>query len=220
MRAPAGAVRPAPLRVPADPVGHRMAGEPPDRGDFVDGLAPGWQQERTDNFSAVMIGRPVDVDLVGDAWTEYMARVANFTGEPGMAPDEVALAAEAFDYAVMEEHRVRVDDGRPRPDRRRGAQAVLPLPVQAAAVPRRVPRRVQRAQRHARRLPGGHRRASPPPVSSRTAGSTSVDCIVYATGFEAEVTPFPPGRGRDRRSRRGLDRDPVEGRARGRCTGS
>ena len=30
-------------------------------------------------------------------------------GEPGMSPDELALAAEAFDYEVMEEHRRRVD---------------------------------------------------------------------------------------------------------------
>ena len=31
--------------------------------------SPGWQRERMENFSAVMIGRPVERDLVDDGWT-------------------------------------------------------------------------------------------------------------------------------------------------------
>ena len=43
---------------------------------FADHLQPGWQRERMENFSAVMIGRTVD-DVTDDGWTLHMARVAN-----------------------------------------------------------------------------------------------------------------------------------------------
>ena len=56
--------------------------------------------------------------------------------------------------------------------RRRGAEAVLPLPVQAALLPRRVPRRVQRAERHAGRLPCGLRPGDRARARSSTARST------------------------------------------------
>jgi cation diffusion facilitator CzcD-associated flavoprotein CzcO len=158
--------------------------------EFLKSRYPGWQRERTDNFSAVMIGKDVDIDMVHDAWTEYMARVANYRGAPGMSPDELALAAEAFDHSVMETHRARVDEMVHDPT---VAEALKPyyrylckrplfhdeylsafnLPTVtlvdcAAGIERITPRGI---------VADGH--------------EYEVDCIIYATGFEAEVTPFP-----------------------------
>ncbi len=45
--------------------------------EFAEQLRPGWQKERMENFSAVMIGRPVERDLVDDGWTLHTARVNN-----------------------------------------------------------------------------------------------------------------------------------------------
>jgi len=165
-------------------------GNHPTTPEFVESLRPGWQRERTDNFSAVMIGKPVDVDLVADAWTEYMARVANFRGEPGMSPKEVALTAEAFDYSVMETHRRRVDE-------------MVRDPAVAEALKPYYRYLCKRPLFHDEYLaafnepnvtlvdcPAGIERIT---ERGLVANGTAyeVDCIVYATGFEPEVTPFP-----------------------------
>jgi cation diffusion facilitator CzcD-associated flavoprotein CzcO len=158
--------------------------------EFVASRYPGWQKERTDNFSAVMIGKPVDIDLVHDAWTEYMARVANFRGDPGMSLEELALAAEAFDYSVMEAHRARVDE-------------VVRDPAVAEALKPYYRYLCKRPLFHDEYLaafnldtvtlvdcPAGIDRVTPRGIVA-TGQEFEVDCIIYATGFEAEVTPFP-----------------------------
>jgi len=69
---------------------------------FGEQLPSGWQRARMENFSAVMLGREVARDVTDDGWTHHMARVANPAFEPAMSADEMLLAAESFDYAVME----------------------------------------------------------------------------------------------------------------------
>ena len=49
-------------------------GNRPTDDDFAEQLQPGWQKERMDNFQAVMIGRPVERDLVDDGWTQHTTR--------------------------------------------------------------------------------------------------------------------------------------------------
>ena len=64
-----------------------------------------------ENFSAVMIGRPVERDLVDDGWTQHIARVNNPVVEPGMDRRRTSRRmVEEFDYAVMEEHRARIEE--------------------------------------------------------------------------------------------------------------
>lgn len=165
-------------------------GNHPTKPEFVASLVPGWQKERMDNFSAVMIGKPVEVDMVNDAWTEYMARVANFTGDPGMTAEEVALAAEAFDYEVMETHRRRIDE-------------LVRDPAVAEALKPYYRYLCKRPLFHDDYLlvfnepnvtlvdcPRGVERVTPRGLVANDE-EYEVDCIVYATGFEAEVTPFP-----------------------------
>jgi cation diffusion facilitator CzcD-associated flavoprotein CzcO len=165
-------------------------GNHPTDPEFVGSRRPGWQRERMENFSAVMIGKPVEQNLVDDAWTWYMAKVANFAGEPGMSADELLLAAEAFDYSVMEEHRRRVDD-------------VVRDPATAEILKPYYRYLCKRPLFHDEYLAAFNE----PTVTlvDCPAGVTQiteqglvangqeypVDVIVYATGFEAEVTPFP-----------------------------
>src|SRR4051794_15027437 len=85
-------------------------GNRPTPPEFVDELRPGWQKERMENFSAVMIGRPVDRDLVDDGWTLHTARLNNPKIPAGMTPTDIAAMVEAFDYEVMETHRHRIDE--------------------------------------------------------------------------------------------------------------
>jgi len=137
-----------------------------------------------------MIGKPLDHNLVDDAWTWHMAKVATFKGDPGMTPEEVALAAEAFDYQVMEEHRRRIDE---MVRNRKTAEALKPYyrylckrPLfhdeyyPAFNEPNVIlvdcPAGVERITEHGLVANGEE---------------FEVDVIVYATGFEAEVTPFP-----------------------------
>ena len=157
-----------------------VRGNRPTPPDFVDTLKPGWQRERMDNFQAQMLGKPVEVDLTDDGWTHHYAKAQHAPRWKGMTFEEYMARAEELDFEIMEEHRQRVDELVKDPDEGRDPQAVLPLHLQAALLPRRVPRRVQPAERHARRLPDGHRarhRAGPGrqrgAVRTRRASSTA-----------------------------------------------
>jgi hypothetical protein len=128
--------------------------------------------------------------MVADAWGQYAARVSNFRGEPGMSPEEVALAAERFDYQVMEEHRQRVDE-------------MVDDPTVAEALKPYYRYLCKRPLFHdeylsAFNMPTVTLVDCPAGIEAVTETGLvangreyPVDCIVYATGFEAEVTPFP-----------------------------
>ena len=142
-----------------------------------------------ENFSGVMIGRPVERDLVDDGWTLHTARLNNPVVEPDMTGADIAARVEAFDYDVMEEHRARID------------QLVADPEVAAMLKP---------YYRYGCKRPCFHDEYflafnnpnvtlvdCPAGVERITAHSAiandteyELDCIVYATGFEAELTPF------------------------------
>src|SRR6478735_9265843 len=77
---------------------------------FAEQLHPGWQKERMENFSGIMIGRQTERDLVDDGWTLHTARLNNPVVKEGMTGDDIAAHVEAFDFEVMEEHRTRIDE--------------------------------------------------------------------------------------------------------------
>jgi cation diffusion facilitator CzcD-associated flavoprotein CzcO len=162
---------------------------PTDEG-FAEQLQPGWQRQRMENFSAVMIGRAVDQDLVDDGWTHHMARVTNPVVGPDMRPEDVAAAVEAFDYSVMEEHRTRIE-------------GIVADPAVAESLKPYYRYLCKRPCFHDEYLAAfNHPNVTlvdcPAGVEQITARSAiangveyELDCIVYATGFEAELTPFP-----------------------------
>ena len=81
----------------------------------------------------------------------------NVPRREGMTTEEYLRSAEEVDFQIMEAHRQPGRGAGDRPGHGGDPQALLPLPVQAAVLPRRVPARPQQPQRHAGRLPGRDR---------------------------------------------------------------
>jgi cation diffusion facilitator CzcD-associated flavoprotein CzcO len=167
-----------------------VRGNAPTAEDFAENLSPGWQKERMENFTAVMGGRSVVRDLVDDGWTHHMAKVVNPHIEPGMSIDEIALAAEEFDYTVMEEHRSRVDEIVADP---RTAEILKPYYRYLCKRPCFHDEYLEAFNRPNATLidcPSGIERVTERGLVAN-GEEFALDCIIYATGFEGEVTPFP-----------------------------
>ena len=161
----------------------------PTDASFAEGLTPGWQRSRMDNFQAVMMGLPVEVDQVDDGWTHDYAAVQHPPRPEGMSGAEFARNAEELDYAIMERHRLRVDELVTDP-----ATAEILKPyyryickrpcfhdeyLPALNNPRVTlidcPAGVERITEHGLVVNGRE---------------YEVDCIIYGTGFEPERTPL------------------------------
>jgi len=167
-----------------------VRGNQPTPADFADDLEPGWQRRRMENFSAVMIGRPVEHDLIDDGWTHHMGKLSNPDVAEGMTLEDITRSVEEFDYSVMEEHRSRISD-------------VVSDPQVAESLKPYYRYLCKRPCFHDEYLPTFNR--DNVTLVDRPAGIDRVtergvvvdgeeielDCIVYATGFEAEITPFP-----------------------------
>ena len=79
---------------------------------WAETLEPGWQRERRQNFNDMVIGRPVEKDLVNDGWTEIFRNLASMMprrGEAGVSLEEAAALAELADFRKMNGIRARVD---------------------------------------------------------------------------------------------------------------
>ena len=165
-------------------------GNRPTPPEFNEQLKPGWQRERMENFSAVMIGRPVDADLVDDGWTLHTAQLNNPKIAEGMTPSDIAAMVEAHDFDIMEEHRGRiaslVGDAATaemlKPFYRYGCKRPCFHDEYLVAFNNPKVTLVD--------CPGGVTRITPHGVVAN-GEEYEVDCIVFATGFEAELTPFP-----------------------------
>jgi cation diffusion facilitator CzcD-associated flavoprotein CzcO len=156
---------------------------------FAAGLEPGWQRARMDNFQSIMLGRAVDVDLVDDGWTHHYAAVHHPPRAKGMTMAEYLRSAEEFDYRIMEAHRRRVEE-------------LVSDPATAEVIKPYYRYLCKRPCFHDEYLPAlnspnvtlidcpaGIERitAHGPVVAGR---QYEVDCIIYGTGFEPELTPL------------------------------
>ncbi len=164
-------------------------GNRPTDDSFGDGLGPGWQRARMDNFQAIMLGLPVDVDLVDDGWTHHFALVNHPRVVEGMTGADIARSGEAVDFEVMEVHRRRVEE-------------LVSDPATAAILKPYYRYICKRPCFHDEYLPafnapnitlidcpgGIERMTAEGPVVDGT--QYEVDCIVYGTGFEPEQTPL------------------------------
>ncbi len=89
-----------------------VRGNKPTDPDWVKSLEPGWQRKRRDNFSDMVIGRPVEEDMVNDGWTEIFRNLASMLptrDAPAVSPEEAARLAELADFKKMNGIRARVD---------------------------------------------------------------------------------------------------------------
>ncbi|HEY1443812.1 MAG TPA: NAD(P)/FAD-dependent oxidoreductase [Acidimicrobiales bacterium] len=166
-----------------------VRGNRPTDAHFGEQLEPGWQQARMDNFQAIMLGLPVDDDLVDDGWTHHFAAVNHPRVVEGMTGADIARRGEELDFEVMEEHRRRVE-------------ALVSDPVKADILKPYYRYICKRPCFHDEYLsafnapnitlidcPAGIERITEkgPVVDGE---QYEVDCIVYGTGFEPEQTPL------------------------------
>ena len=164
-RGPAGSA-PGPgcqasLRVPAHAVVGRRARQRAHRPEWATSLQPGWQEERKRNFHD---GRRSRV------WSST-SRTWSATSGPSSGRNMTAriaasrgsrIAGHRADHGDAGGRRLQDHGAAASPRRRhrrgsrdrRGAQAVLPIPVQAALLERRVPADLQPPERHAGRRVG------------------------------------------------------------------
>ncbi len=143
-----------------------------------------------ENFSAVMIGVPVGRDLIDDGWTHHMGKVMNPEISEGMSLEDIGLMAEQFDYSVMEEHRARVSDIVHDPS---VAESLKPYYRYLCKRPLFHDEYLDAFNRDNVTLvdsPAGLDRITERGIVV-DGKEIALDCIVYATGFEAESTPFP-----------------------------
>jgi cation diffusion facilitator CzcD-associated flavoprotein CzcO len=165
-------------------------GNRPTAADFADGLRPGWQRDRMDNFQAIILGKPVDADLTQDGWTHHYAAVQN---PPRKRPDETFAdylrRAEAVDYEIMEWHRDRVERLVTDPA---VAEVLKPYYRYLCKRPGFHDEYLQSFNRPNVTLVDCPAGISEITEAGPVVGETQfeVDCLVYATGFEAELTPL------------------------------
>ncbi|MDT7756518.1 MAG: hypothetical protein QOH27_2416 [Mycobacterium sp.] len=173
-----------------------VRGNRPTEPDFTKGFEPGWQKARMDNFQSVMLGRPVDADLTDDGWTHHYAAVQNPPRVKGASIEEFMRTAEELDFGIMEEHRQRIDELVADPQ---VAAALKPYYRYLCKRPCFHDEYFDAFNRPNVTLvdcPAGIERitAQGPVVGGR---QYEVDCMIYGTGFEAEVTPLQRRVGHD-----------------------
>jgi cation diffusion facilitator CzcD-associated flavoprotein CzcO len=166
-----------------------VRGNRPTDADFSAELGPGWQRDRMDNFQAVMMGRAVEADLVDDGWTQHFAAVQHPPRTKGMSLVDYMRGAEELDYSIMEVHRSRVDELVADPAT---AEILKPYYRYLCKRPCFHDEYLQAFNHPNVTLvdcPSGIERitARGPVVNGE---QYDVDCIIYGTGFEAELTPL------------------------------
>ena len=164
-------------------------GNRPTDPDFAAGLEPGWQRARMDNFQAIIMGRPVEADQVDDGWTHDWAAVQHPPRHKGMSVEEYLRGAEELDFSIMEKHRRRVEE-------------LVHDPATAEILKPYYRYLCKRPCFHDEYLPAFN---SPnvtlvgcPAGIDRITGrgpvvdgvQYDIDCLIYGTGFEAELTPL------------------------------
>jgi cation diffusion facilitator CzcD-associated flavoprotein CzcO len=171
--------------------GNRPTGE-----EVLQTVRPGWQWERMLNFQSAVGGLPVDRDMVDDGWTHHFGPTHTAPQEPGLSIADMVRRAEEIDFEIMEEHRARVvetvKDSRnveilqpyyryicKRPLFHDEYLPVFNLPnVTLVDCPAGIERVTERGVR----------------VNGQ---EYELDCLIYATGFQAEMTPLSERAGQD-----------------------
>ncbi len=175
-------------RTPA-PVGVRD--NRPTSPEFAEELRtqPGWQRERMYNFHDVLRGAG-ETDLVDDGWTKNWPRTRSRRPEPPMTMEEFAYRSEVEDFAVMEEHRARIDEIVTDPEK---AEVLKPYYRYVCKRPCFHDEFLPAFNRSNVTLvdcPAGIERITETGLICN-GEDYELDLLVFATGFEAEVTPFP-----------------------------
>ncbi|CAN5416593.1 NAD(P)/FAD-dependent oxidoreductase [soil metagenome] len=163
--------------------------------DYVDLKQPGWQRERRYNFQALISGLPQDRDLVHDGWTEFTAAIAPpkrdvVAAKLGREPTKAELKylAELYDYDVMNRLRERVGSIVKGPET---AKALMPWYRWFCKRPGFHDDYLEAFNRpNVKLVDTGGRGVERFTERGVVADGVEhgVDCLVFATGFEAGIT--------------------------------
>jgi cyclohexanone monooxygenase len=154
---------------------------------WVEGLEPGWQRRRMDNFNTLVSGGFQDEDLVSDGWTDIIGKLLVMVrkdAEADLSTEGLAATMELADFEKMEQIRARVD-------------TIVSDPATAEALKPYYRQFCKRPCFHDEYLPTYNRpnvtlvdtegrgveRITPKGVVANGV-EYEVDCLVYATGFE------------------------------------
>jgi cyclohexanone monooxygenase len=164
-----------------------LRGNAPTDDEWAKTLEPGWQRARRHNFADIVEGRPFEVDLVNDGWTDiFRSLAAGFARrtEPASMADIVAQA-ELADFVKMNRVRGRVDEHVQDPAT---AEALKPWYRQFCKRPTFNDEYLPTFNRPNVTLVDvsaaqGVERITPTGVVAN-GQEYPVDCIIYASGFE------------------------------------
>ncbi|MEY3492752.1 MAG: hypothetical protein RL413_170 [Actinomycetota bacterium] len=155
--------------------------------EWAQSLKPGWQQERMDNFNALVSGGFAAEDLVNDGWTDIIGNLLirlRKEASPDLSPDGLARNLELADFEKMNQIRERVDSVITDP---RVAEALKPWYRQFCKRPCFHDEYLQTFNRPNVSLVDtdgkGVDRITERGVVANGV-EYEVDCLIYATGFE------------------------------------
>jgi cyclohexanone monooxygenase len=155
--------------------------------EWAQSLKPGWQQERMDNFNALVSGGFAAEDLVNDGWTDIIGNLLirlRKEASPDLSPDGLARNLELADFEKMNQIRERVDSVITDP---RVAEALKPWYRQFCKRPCFHDEYLQTFNRPNVSLidtdgKGVDRITERGVVANGV--EYEIDCLIYATGFE------------------------------------
>ena len=91
-----------------------VRGNKPTDLEWAKTLKPGWQRERRENFNNMVIGVPVEEDLVDDGWTDIFRNLGiaakKTRAQPNSRKRQTAMLMEIADFQKMNGVRARVDE--------------------------------------------------------------------------------------------------------------
>jgi cyclohexanone monooxygenase len=159
--------------------------------DWVRNMPAGWQQQRMENFDAVLVGTPRDSDLVGDQWSAIWGGTAEALATGSLESAMEALAQ--MDLEQMERIRARVDEIVENPET---AEKLKPYYGRFCKRPAFSDEYLQTFNRPNVTLIDTDGKGLDRITESAIVydgKEYAVDCIIYATGFEFAVAATRSG---------------------------
>jgi cation diffusion facilitator CzcD-associated flavoprotein CzcO len=156
---------------------------------------PGWQKRRMVNFDSILLGIPQQEDLVNDRWTDVWSKLAVWanTREEQETDADPAELMQMADYEKMEEIRARIDSV---VTDHAAAETLKPWYNQFCKRPLYSDEFLQTFNRpNVHLIDTDGRGVDKITEHAVVVGDKSyeVDCIIYATGFQANVPAYESG---------------------------
>ncbi len=178
------------------PVSIDERGNRPTDPEWVKSLKPGWQRERMKQFDAITTGIPQDVDEIDDGWTRSCRELFLLpqTNPPLTDPEEIGRVLQRADFAKMESLRQKIDREVKDPATAAALKPYFNLLCKRPGFHDSYLETFNRPNVHLVDTKGqGVERITENSVVV-DGEEYPVDCIIFATGFEAAAPTYQSGR--------------------------